>query len=215
MMASGAAELARLRRLGAKHVKHGPTQRSVTLSLEALNSGCMRTVTLTRRRVDEHGIEYDATRNYYLVIRCVGEGWGRAALKAGCAACNTSCSVCARGVHGHGAGGRRPKHLTAHGWGPLCPRCGAHLHPRSKGSRQGDVITFEGDGDETVDTQPGDLCITLQAEPHPKLRRAGGPGVCRGDPPLPPKPSTFSHGPSPQRDLLLGRTGGALREWAG
>lgn len=70
MMASGAAELARLRRLGTKHIKHAPSARSVALPLEQLNSGCMKTVTFSRRRVDDHGIEYSSTRSFYLVIRC-------------------------------------------------------------------------------------------------------------------------------------------------
>ncbi|KAL6783634.1 hypothetical protein ACKKBF_B05240 [Auxenochlorella protothecoides x Auxenochlorella symbiontica] len=111
MMASGAAELARLRRLGTKHIKHAPSARSVALPLEQLNSGCMKTVTFSRRRVDDHGIEYSSTRSFYLVIR--------------------------------------------------------------KGSQQGDVLTFESEGDETVDTQPGDLLVTLAAEPHPRFRRSG------------------------------------------
>ncbi|KFM27972.1 DnaJ-like protein subfamily B member 4 [Auxenochlorella protothecoides] len=111
MMASGAAELARLRRLGTKHIKHAPSARSVALPLEQLNSGCMKTVTFSRRRVDDHGIEYSSTRSFYLVIR--------------------------------------------------------------KGSHQGDVLTFESEGDETVDTQPGDLLVTLAAEPHPRFRRSG------------------------------------------
>jgi len=69
-MASGAAVLARRRRLGTKHIKHAPSARSVALPLEQLNSGCMKTVTFSRRRVDDQGIQFNSTRSFYLVIRC-------------------------------------------------------------------------------------------------------------------------------------------------
>ncbi len=33
---------------------------------------------------------------------------------------------------------------------------------------------FEEEGEETVDTQPGDLVLLLRQKPHPVYRRAGG-----------------------------------------
>ncbi|KAH7615630.1 hypothetical protein Ndes2526B_g09623 [Nannochloris sp. 'desiccata'] len=42
-----------------------------------------------------------------------------------------------------------------------------------KGSREGDKLTFSDEGDETVDTHPGDLIFTLRAKPHPVFRRKG------------------------------------------
>lgn len=32
---------------------------------------------------------------------------------------------------------------------------------------------FEGDGEEAVDTLPGDLVLVLRQKPHPQYRRAG------------------------------------------
>lgn len=40
-----------------------------------------------------------------------------------------------------------------------------------KGSREGDRITFDGEGEETADTHAGDLVFTLRAKPHPVFRR--------------------------------------------
>lgn len=111
MMASGAAELRKLRKMGPKLAKHPPTHREVEVSLPKLNSGCTRAVAVERRRVDYCGKEHLSTKTFHLVIR--------------------------------------------------------------KGSREGDRITFSDDGDETVDTHPGDLIFTLRAKPHPVFRRKG------------------------------------------
>ena len=111
MMASGAAELRKLRKMGPKLAKHPPTHREVEISLPKLNSGCTRAVSIERRRVDYCGKEHLSTKTFHLVIR--------------------------------------------------------------KGSREGDRITFSDEGDETVDTHPGDLIFTLQAKSHPIFRRKG------------------------------------------
>ncbi len=49
----------------------------------------------------------------------------------------------------------------------------------SKGSQPGQRHVMEGEGDETVDTLPGDLVFVLQQKPHPQLKRSGiGIHVC-------------------------------------
>lgn len=53
-----------------------------------------------------------------------------------------------------------------------CSATTFHLVIR-KGSREGDRLVFESEGNETVDTHPGDLIFTLRAKPHPSLRRKG------------------------------------------
>ena len=42
-----------------------------------------------------------------------------------------------------------------------------------KGSREGDTIVFEDEGEESVDTHPGDLVFTLRSKPHAMFRRSG------------------------------------------
>ncbi|KAL4443834.1 hypothetical protein ABPG75_011571 [Micractinium tetrahymenae] len=69
LMRSGAAELARLRRQGAKSVKHASLEREVYISLEKLNSGCTKTVAVGRRRVAPDGREFASTKNIHLVLR--------------------------------------------------------------------------------------------------------------------------------------------------
>jgi curved DNA-binding protein len=110
-MASGAAELRKMRRMGPKLAKHSPLHREVEISLSKLNFGCTRAVSIERRRVDYSGKEHLSTKTFHLVIR--------------------------------------------------------------KGSREGDKLTFSDEGDETVDTHPGDLIFTLRAKPHPVFRRKG------------------------------------------
>ena len=111
-MASGAAELRKMRRMGPKLGKHPATLRDVEVSLIKLNSGCTRAVQVERRRVDYSGKEYHSSKTFHLVIR--------------------------------------------------------------KGSREGDRLTFSEEGDETVDTHPGDIIFTLRAKPHPVFRRRQG-----------------------------------------
>jgi len=110
-MASGAAELRKMRRLGPKLAKHNSLNRDIEISLPKLNFGCTRAVAVERRRVDYSGKEHLSTKTFHLVIR--------------------------------------------------------------KGSREGDKLTFSDEGDETVDTHPGDLIFTLRAKPHPVFRRRG------------------------------------------
>jgi curved DNA-binding protein CbpA len=110
-MASGAAELRKLRRMGPKLAKHSPKLCDVEISLPKLNFGCTRSVSVERRRVDYSGKEHLSTKIFHLVIR--------------------------------------------------------------KGSRECDKIVFPDEGDETVDTHPGDLIFTLRAKPHPVFRRKG------------------------------------------
>jgi DnaJ-class molecular chaperone len=110
-MASGAAELRKMRRLGPKLAKHSSLNRDVEVSLPKLNFGCTRAVAVERRRVDYSGKEHLSTKTFHLVIR--------------------------------------------------------------KGSREGDKLTFPDEGDETVDTHPGDLIFTLRSKPHPVFRRKG------------------------------------------
>lgn len=42
-----------------------------------------------------------------------------------------------------------------------------------KGSREGDTIVFEDEGEESVDTHAGDLVFTLRSKPHPLFKRRG------------------------------------------
>eukprot|EP00887_Chlorella_sp_A99_P003997 scaffold11.g3997.t1 len=42
-----------------------------------------------------------------------------------------------------------------------------------RGSQEGDRLVFEGEGEEAVDTTPGDLVVTLRAKPHAAFRRSG------------------------------------------
>ncbi|PRW60794.1 subfamily B member 4 [Chlorella sorokiniana] len=42
-----------------------------------------------------------------------------------------------------------------------------------RGSREGDRLVFEEEGEETVDTQPGDLILLLRQKPHPLYHRVG------------------------------------------
>ncbi|GAB4822442.1 hypothetical protein N2152v2_009488 [Parachlorella kessleri] len=42
-----------------------------------------------------------------------------------------------------------------------------------KGMQEGDRLTFEGEGEEAVDTQPGDLHFVLRQKPHPVFKRSG------------------------------------------
>lgn len=44
--------------------------------------------------------------------------------------------------------------------------------------QEGDRITFEGEGEEAVDTQPGDLVFVLRQKPHPVFKRAGAVPDC-------------------------------------
>jgi DnaJ-class molecular chaperone len=110
-MASGAAELRKLRRMGPKLAKHASMHRQVDISLHKLNAGCTRAVQISRRRVDYAGKEFVSTKTFHLIVR--------------------------------------------------------------RGSREGDRIFFEAEGEETVDTHPGDLIFTLTAKPHPTFRRKG------------------------------------------
>lgn len=110
-MASGAAELRKLRKMGPKLAKHPPTHRDVEISLPKLNQGCTKAVAVERRRVDYAGHDHVSSKTFHLVVR--------------------------------------------------------------KGSREGDRLVFDGDGDETVDTHAGDLIFTLRAKPHPVFRRRG------------------------------------------
>ena len=48
----------------------------------------------------------------------------------------------------------------------------------SKGSQPGQKHVMEGEGDETVDTLPGDLVFMLQQKPHARLRRSGMEPCC-------------------------------------
>lgn len=50
----------------------------------------------------------------------------------------------------------------------------APFSPCRRGSREGDRLVFEEEGEETVDTQPGDLVLLLRQKPHPLYRRTGG-----------------------------------------
>ena len=43
----------------------------------------------------------------------------------------------------------------------------------NKGAQPGQKHVMEGEGDEAVDTLPGDLVFVLQQKPHAKLRRSG------------------------------------------
>ena len=43
----------------------------------------------------------------------------------------------------------------------------------NKGAQPGQKHVLEGEGDEAVDTLPGDLVFVLQQKPHAKLRRSG------------------------------------------
>lgn len=111
-MASGAAELRRLRRMGPKLAKHPPMHKEVEIPLRQLNSGCAYPVEgVSRRRVDYTGKEFISTKTFHLVVR--------------------------------------------------------------RGSRDGDRIVFENEGEETVDTHPGDLIVTLRAKPDRNLKRRG------------------------------------------
>ena len=111
MRARGIAEFARLRRQKGKIHTNAPTEKQVWVSMEKMHSGCMKTVEHSRRRIDEHGFEYDSQKHYHLVIR--------------------------------------------------------------KGSRDGIKHEFESEGDETVDSLPGDLVFVLRTKPHPKFKRSG------------------------------------------
>lgn len=42
-----------------------------------------------------------------------------------------------------------------------------------KGSREGDTLVFEDEGEESVDTHPGDLVFILRSKPHPVFKRKG------------------------------------------
>ena len=42
-----------------------------------------------------------------------------------------------------------------------------------RGSREGDTLVFEEEGNETVDTHAGDLVVTLRCKAHPVFRRSG------------------------------------------
>jgi curved DNA-binding protein len=68
-MASGAAELRKMRRMGPKLAKHSPLHREVEISLPKLNFGCTRAVSVERRRVDYSGKEHLSTKTFHLVIR--------------------------------------------------------------------------------------------------------------------------------------------------
>lgn len=123
MRAKGIAEFARLRRQKGKIHKNAPTEKQVWVSMEKMHSGCTKTVEHSRRRVDEHGFEYDSVKHFHLVIR--------------------------------------------------------------KGSRDGIKHDFESEGDETVDTLPGDLVFVLRTKPHSKFKRAGIKNLeIVGSPPL-------------------------------
>lgn len=111
LMRSGAAELSKLRRMGPKLAKHPPMEREVSVALAKLNSGCTKTVTVQRQRVDYNGQPFTYSNNFHLVIR--------------------------------------------------------------KGSSDGDMLVFEGEGSETVDTHPGDLNFILRSKPHPLFKKKG------------------------------------------
>ena len=111
-MASGAAELRRLRRMGPKLAKHSPMMREVEIPLQQLNAGCAYPVEdVSRRRIDYTGQEFISTKTFHLIVR--------------------------------------------------------------RGSRDGDKIIFENEGEETVDTHPGDLVFILRAKSHRNIRRRG------------------------------------------
>lgn len=42
-----------------------------------------------------------------------------------------------------------------------------------KGSREGDTLVYEDEGEESVDTHAGDLVFTLYSKPHPVFKRVG------------------------------------------
>lgn len=111
LMRSGAGELSKLRRMGPKLAKHAPIEKEVILSLPKLNSGCTKSVSVERRRVDYNGKPFIHTKIFHLVIR--------------------------------------------------------------KGSQEGDKLVFEEEGEESVDTHPGDLIFILKAKPHPVFKRSG------------------------------------------
>lgn len=39
--------------------------------------------------------------------------------------------------------------------------------------QENDRLTFEGEGEEAVDNQPGDLVFILRQKPHPVFKRSG------------------------------------------
>jgi DnaJ-class molecular chaperone len=69
LMRSGAAELSKLQRMGPKLAKHSPMEREVSVSLAKLNSGCTKTVSVQRQRVDYNGQPFTYSNNFHLVIR--------------------------------------------------------------------------------------------------------------------------------------------------
>lgn len=107
----GAGELSRLRRMGPKLKKHDPLHKQVEVSLEDLQYGCTKPVSVDRRRVDYSGVEFISEKTFHLVIR--------------------------------------------------------------KGSRDGDTLVFDEEGNESVDTHAGDLIFTLLVKSHPVFKRKG------------------------------------------
>jgi DnaJ-class molecular chaperone len=107
----GAGELSRLRRMGPKLKKHDPLLKQVEVSLEDLQYGCTKPVSVERRRVDYSGVEFMSEKTFHVVIR--------------------------------------------------------------KGSREGDTLIFDDEGNESVDTHAGDLIFTLAVRPHPLFKRKG------------------------------------------
>lgn len=235
MMRSGAAELSRLRRAGAKAAKHPPLEKEVGwlgwvrgvagwmktrdgwpaggsrqqaagrglptpsspparpptplptsrpqlhVSLAKLNAGCTKTVAVERRRVRPDGAACLSVKHVHAVIRWVRPavervllagtgGEPRWALDSG------GCQTLATGR----CLGARPARSPV--LPDLLPESSTHPPARTtrRGSREGDRLVFEGDGEEAPDSLPGDLILVLRQKPHPVFRRLGGEGARRG-----------------------------------
>ncbi|DBA92783.1 TPA: DnaJ subfamily C member 10 [Trebouxia sp. C0004] len=68
MMQKGLSELVQMRRKGLKAQKHYTSMVPLPISLEKLNSGCIRTVSRDRSRVDGRGLPSKDSKTFHVVI---------------------------------------------------------------------------------------------------------------------------------------------------